>query len=62
MVNLQSQGSSILLMRKVAPISRVAPISGLAPTSMGGIHTNLPVHSLLKVDKWSSHWDPIDSA
>ena len=62
MVNLQSQGSGILLMRKVAPISGMAPISGLAPTSMGGMHTNLPVPSLLKVDKWSSHWDPIDSA
>ena len=45
MINLQLQSSSILFMRKVAPIS------GLAPASMGGMHTNLPVPSSLKVDK-----------
>ena len=45
MINLQLQGSDILLMRKVAPIS------GLDPANMGGMHTNLPVPSSLKVDK-----------
>ena len=45
MINLQLQSSGILLMRKVAPISR------LAPASMGGMHTNHLVPSSLKVDK-----------
>ena len=45
MINLQLQGSGILLMRKVAPIF------GLALASMGGMHTNLSVPSSLKVDK-----------
>ena len=45
MINFQLQGPSILLVRKVAPISR------LAPASVGGMHTNLPVTSSLKIDK-----------
>ena len=32
-------------MRKVAPLSRLASVS------MGGMHTNLPVPSTVKVDK-----------
>ena len=45
MINFQLQGPSILLVRKVAPILR------LAPASVGGMHTNLPVPSSLKIDK-----------
>jgi len=45
MINLQLKGFGILLMRKVAPIS------GLTPTSMGGMHTNLPIPSALKINK-----------
>ena len=45
MINLQLHGFGILLMRKVAPTSR------LAPASMGGMHTNLPVPSSLKINK-----------
>ena len=45
MVNLQLQGSSILLMREMALTS------GLTPTSLGSMHTPLPVSSSLEVDK-----------
>ena len=69
-INLQLQGSSILFMRKVAPIS------GLTLASMGGMHTKLPIPSLFKVDKmvftlrphrfclvwtWTHHSWPLDS-
>ena len=69
-INLQLQGSSILFMRKVAPIS------GLTIASMGGMHTKLPILSLFKVDKmvftlrphrfclvwtWTHHSWPLDS-
>ena len=45
MINLQLHGSGILLMRDVAPISR------LSPASMGDMHTNFLVSSLLKIEK-----------
>ena len=37
MINLQLYGFGILLMRKVAPVSR------LAPASMGGMHTKITI-------------------
>ena len=45
MINLQLHGPSILLMRKVASASK------LAFASMGGMYTNLPVPSSLKINK-----------
>ena len=45
MINFQLKGPGILPMRKVAPML------GLAPTSVGSMHANLPVLSLLKIDK-----------
>ena len=42
---LSLHGSGILLMRKVAPASR------LALASISGMHTNLLVPSLLKINK-----------
>ena len=44
-INLQLHGSSIFLMRDMTPNSRVAL------TSMGGMHINLPVPSLLKIEE-----------
>ena len=45
MINLQLHGFGILLMRKVTPALR------LAPASIGGIHINLSVPSVPKIDK-----------
>ena len=45
MINLQLHGSSVFLMRDMTPTSRVAP------TSMGGVHTNFSVPSLLKIEE-----------
>jgi len=45
MINLLLLGFGIFLMREVATTPR------MAPTSMGSMHTPLPVPSSLKVDK-----------
>ena len=44
-INLQLHGSSVFLMRDMTPTLRVAP------TSMSGMHTNLLVLSLLKIEE-----------
>ena len=44
-INLQLYGSNVSLMKDMTPTSR------MAPTSMGGIHTNSSVPSLLKIEE-----------
>ena len=50
MINLQLHGSSILLIRDVAP------------ASMGGMHTNFSILSSLKIEKMILTLGPIDSS
>ena len=45
MINLQLHDSSVFLIRDMTPTLRVAS------TSMGGMHTDLLVPSLLKINK-----------
>jgi len=51
-INFQLHGSSVFLVRDMTPTLRVAP------TSMGGMHTDFSVPSLLKIEEMILTWGP----